>query len=89
MMYMAPFYWLFVPIELISGTLRGMGNTLVPTIITAVGVCVLRVVWMFGVVPLWHEILAITISYPISWLLTSVAFIVYYGRIKNKLMPER
>ena len=39
MMYMAPSYWLYGPIEIISGSLRGMGDTLIPTIITAVGRC--------------------------------------------------
>ena len=88
MLYMAPCYWLFVPIELLSGALRGMGDTLVPTIITAVGICVLRVVWMFTVVPAWHEIFAITVSYPISWILTAGAFIIYYNHAKRRLIPQ-
>lgn len=87
LMYMAPCYWLFVPIEMVSGSLRGMGNTVTPTIITAMGICVFRTIWMFTVVPMWHEILAITISYPISWILTSTAFIFYYNHVKRQLMP--
>ncbi len=87
MMCMVPGYVLYVPIELISGALRGMGDTLIPTVITAVGICALRVLWIFVVVPLWHDILAITISYPISWLLTSAAFILYYARVRRKLLP--
>ena len=87
MMCMVPGYVLYVPIELISGALRGMGDTLIPTVITAVGICALRVLWIFAVVPLWHDILAITISYPISWLLTSAAFILYYARVCRKLLP--
>lgn len=87
MMCMVPGYVLYVPIELISGALRGMGDTLIPTVITAVGICALRVLWIFAVVPFWHDILAITISYPISWLLTSAAFILYYARVRRKLLP--
>ena len=87
MMCMVPGYVLYVPIELISGALRGMGDMLIPTVITAVGICALRVLWIFAVVPLWHDILAITISYPISWLLTSAAFILYYARVRRKLLP--
>ncbi len=86
---MVPGYVLYVPIELISGSLRGMGDTLIPTIITAAGICALRVAWIFAVVPVWHEILAITISYPISWLLTSTAFIFYYANVRRKLLPVR
>ena len=84
---MVPGYVLYVPIELISGALRGMGDTLIPTVITAVGICALRVLWIFAVVPLWHDILAITISYPISWALTSTAFLLYYARVRRKLLP--
>jgi len=89
LLYMAPCYWLFVPIEMISGSLRGMGDTVIPTIITAMGICVFRTIWMFTVVPFWHEILAITISYPISWIMTSAAFMVYYNLVKNRLMPQK
>lgn len=88
LLYMAPCYWLYVPIELISGSLRGMGNTVIPTMITAVGICVFRTVWMFAVVPQWQEILAITISYPISWILTGSAFIFYYNKMKKRLLPR-
>ena len=85
MRHITPWYWLFVPIEMISGALRGMGRTLVPTLITALGICVFRIIWMFGVVPGWHEIRAITLSYPISWLLTAAAFLVYYLSVRRQL----
>ena len=85
MRHITPWYFVFVPIEMISGALRGMGRTLVPTLITAAGICVFRVTWMFGVVPAWHEIRAITISYPISWALTSAAFILYYPSARRRL----
>lgn len=88
MVWMAPWYWLFVPIEMISGTLRGMGDTLKPALITAAGICALRVVWMFLLVPRWHEVFAITLSYPISWLLTSIAFVFYYGCVKGRMLPK-
>ena len=80
----APWYWLFVPVEVLSGSLRGMGDTLVPTIITAVGICFTRVLWVFVLVPHWHTIQAVTISYPITWGLTSLAFFIYYLCFRKK-----
>ena len=88
MLYMAPWYWLFVPVEIISGSLRGMGDTIVPTFITAVGICLVRVVWIFTVVPLWHDMLAVTVSYPLTWGLTAVAFIVYFLCFRRKRLVE-
>ena len=80
----APWYWLYVPVEVLSGSLRGMGDTLIPTIITAVGICLMRVLWVFALVPRWHTIEAVTISYPVTWGLTSLAFTIYYFRFRKK-----
>lgn len=76
--YIAPWYWLYVPIEIFSGGFRGMGDTLIPTIITALGICFLRVAWVFTVVRAWHDIQAVCISYPLSWVITGLAFVIYY-----------
>ena len=62
-----------------------MGITLFPTLLTALGICVFRSFWMFAVVPTQPVIETITVSYPISWLLTSLAFILYYLYARRKL----
>ena len=77
-LYIAPWYWTYAPIEIFSGCFRGLGDTLIPTLITAAGVCLIRVVWVFTVVPAWRDIRSVAISYPISWTITSLAFTVYY-----------
>lgn len=74
----APSYVLFIFIEILSSALRGMGNVLIPMLMTCGGVCVLRVLWVFLVVPRWPGVSGILMSYPISWGLTAVLFIVYY-----------
>ena len=80
-------YWLYIPIEMISGTLRGMGDALIPTAITVIGICALRAVWVFAVVPVWHTEAAIMCSYPISWVLCSVTFVFYYRRYRRTHFP--
>ena len=42
------------------------------------GVCVLRLVWLFTVVPAHHTIEAVELSYPITWAVTSAAVLIYY-----------
>ena len=81
-------YWLYIPIEMISGTLRGMGDALIPTAITVIGICALRAAWVFAVVPLWHTEAAIMCSYPISWVLCSVTFVFYYRRYRRTHFPR-
>ena len=74
----APSYVLFIFIEILSSALRGMGNVLVPMIMTCTGVCILRILWIFLAVPHWPGVKTILMSYPISWGLTAVLIIVYY-----------
>ena len=54
-------------------------------LLTAAGICVFRVIWMFGVVPRFPEMRTITLSYPISWTLTTLAFLIYYPRARRRL----
>ena len=72
-----PLYVSFVPIDLLSGGMRGMGNSLAPMLIICFGVCIFRVVWLFTAVPLNNNIITIVLSYPISWILTSIVMIIY------------
>lgn len=75
---MVPFYSIYVIIEILSGALRGTGNVLIPMLLTCGGVCLLRLVWIGVMLPIHREILTITLSYPISWSITAVLFILYY-----------
>lgn len=83
-LYIAPWYWLYAPIEIFSGCFRGLGDTLIPTLITAIGVCLTRVVWVFTVVPAWRDIRSVCLSYPVSWAITSLTFAVYYFAFVRK-----
>lgn len=78
MVYMATFYVTYVPIEIFSGAIKGAGDSVTPMVITLIGVCVLRVAWVLIVVPIWHNLFTLSISYPVSWVITSLIFIIYY-----------
>ena len=85
---MAPFYILFSFIEIYSCALRGMGDVIIPMIMTMTGVCGFRVLWSIFVVPMKPSMELISWSYPISWALTAVCFIVYYRYKIKKLCKE-
>ena len=86
---MVPTFWTYVFIEIFSGSLRGMGDSFIPMIRTSMGVCILRVIWLFTVVPLRPEISTVIYSYPITWSVTSVLFIIYYIYYTKRQLPER
>lgn len=76
--FLVPAFFTYVPIEILSGSLRGMGNSLIPMILTALGVCLLRVVWIFTAVRIWRNINVLILSYPLAWAVTSIFFIIYF-----------
>lgn len=72
--------------DVTTGSLRGMGASLVPMIISVLGVCGVRIGWIYTVfqIPQFHSIQSLYISYPISWGITFlselVAFIIIYRK---------
>ncbi len=76
---LTPFYAVFTPVEVLSGALRGIGDVMIPTVITICGVCVLGIIWVMTAVPVRHEVSTIMVGYPVTWLLSGIAFIVYYA----------
>ena len=78
----APTYITYICIEILGGAVRGCGDAFIPMVITGVGVCLLRIVWIFVAVPLHHEISTVVLSYPITWAVTSIASIIYYKKGK-------
>ena len=75
-----PLYFCYVSIEILSGALRGMGESLVPMMMTVVGICVLRIAWLYGAFPLNPTVRMLVFGYPVTWAATSVMFILYYLR---------
>ena len=78
MRLVSPFYFTYVCIEVLAGAVRSAGDALIPMIMTCIGVCVLRVIWIFVAVPISPTLETIVVSYPITWAATSLLFVIYY-----------
>ncbi|MDY4690882.1 MAG: MATE family efflux transporter [Atopobiaceae bacterium] len=76
--FVSPFYVFYSLGDNISGMIRGSGESVRPMIITIMGTCVFRVVWLLAVVPLHHSIESVLVSYPVTWGLTLLIFVWYY-----------
>ncbi|MGN1157994.1 MAG: MATE family efflux transporter [Agathobacter sp.] len=88
MSIIAPFYILFTFIEILSCALRGMGDVILPMIMTILGICGFRIIWVLFVVPLNPCIATIASNYPVSWGITALFFIVYYN-VKVRGLEKR
>ena len=78
MRFLLPFYILYIPNGVFFSTLRGMGDSLRPSLITFLGVCVLRIAWVAFVFPHFATVKALLICFPVSWSVTAVTYSVYY-----------
>lgn len=85
LLQITPWYIVFVFIEILSGSLRGISDVVIPMIITICGVCLLRIVWVIGALKIRPTIPVIIFSYPITWIITAILFIIYYLYRTKKL----
>lgn len=77
---LAPFFFTYICIEIFSGAVRGVGDTVLPTLMTLVGICLLRTVWLLVIAPAQNSVPFTLYCYPITWSITSVLFVLYYLR---------
>lgn len=77
-MLSVPFYLIFAWTDDIAAIIRGSGEGFWPMVIFVLGTCVVRVAWMLVAVPRSNSIITAVVSYPIAWLVTALAFVVYY-----------
>ena len=83
-------YFLCGLMEVGCGIMRGMGKAMQPMIVSLLGSCVFRIIWVYTVCPLFPEnIIALYISYPISWILTGGTHYIFCIYFYKKLMKKR
>ena len=66
---------------------RGLGRSLIPTIIVVLGSCVFRVIWVYTIFAHFHTIPSLYLLYPFSWILTAAAEIGYFIHCFRRLRP--
>lgn len=84
MYLIAPFYAVYVFCDVLPSALRGMGDTLMPMLITLIGTSATRVLWVFFIVPLQPNLMTVLTCYPVSWGITALVFILYYFKKISK-----
>lgn len=71
--------------EISGGSLRGIGHSLLPAVITVLGSCVLRIVYIYTLFPLFSDsFVMLVIIYPITWIITGAAMLVAYFVISRR-----
>ena len=83
-----PFYFLVPLYEVGGAALRGIGHSLAPAVLTVLGTCVLRLIWVFTVCRIWPDYRVLMLVYPITWALTGAAIMVCYFLVDRKLAKK-
>lgn len=78
-------YWICGMMDTTVGLTQGLGNTLVPMIVSVCGVCGIRLLWLFTVFPFFHTPTVLFLSYTVTWILTTAAQFILFLRTKHKL----
>lgn len=84
MMIICTTYVLCGIMDTMIGCLRGFGASISPLIISIVGVCVLRTVWIYTVFPIYNTPTMLYMCFPVSWAVTIVAQFICYFVVKKK-----
>lgn len=78
--------WIACSYEISSASLRGLGYSMLPAVLTIFGTCVLRLGWIFFYCPSHPGFQNLMVVYPISWVLTGVMVVVaHYIVFRHKI----
>lgn len=81
----ASFYFLCGLMEVVSGSVRGLGYSLLPTLVSLAGACLLRIIWVFTVFQHFHTLFSLYLSWPVSWALTVTVHLICYAFVRRKV----
>ncbi len=85
--FFCPFYWMLGILQVLAGTIRGVGKTFQAMMVFLFSLCIFRVIWIFGVLRISHELFGVMTAYPASWCVGMIMILLYAW--KGKWMPGR
>ena len=74
--------------DVFSGSIRGMGYSVMPMLVSLTGACLFRIVWIFTVFQWSHTLFTLYISYPISWVLTTLVYVGCYFVVRRQVRQK-
>lgn len=86
LLYICVPYFVCGIMDTMTGVLRGLGYSIMPMIVSLMGACVLRIVWVktFCQMPQFHHVEYVYMSYIVTWTITATAHIICYMVVMKK-----
>ncbi|MBQ3512756.1 MAG: MATE family efflux transporter [Lachnospiraceae bacterium] len=85
--YICSVYALCGMMDVMVGMLRGLGYSVMPMIVSLIGACALRLIWLATLFQMeqFHTVQMIYLTYPISWTITLLAHIICFIIVRRRL----
>lgn len=81
-------YFICGLMDCMVGSLRGLGYSVLPMIVSLTGACGFRILWIFTVFAVYRSLPMLYLSYPVSWLITAAAHMITFHIIRKKLPKQ-
>ncbi len=82
------FYFPCGMMDVSAGSVRGMGYSVLPMLVSLVGACLLRIVWIYTIFRAFPTLKVLYLSYPVTWVLTLAAHLLCFLIIRHKVFPK-
>ena len=81
-------YFLCGIMDTMVGSIRGIGYSVMPMLVSLTGACGLRILWIFTIFQ-WHRtLMTLYISYPVTWIVTAAAHFICFMIVGKRLPKE-
>lgn len=81
-----PVYFIYSLFEVTGGVVRGIGKSVPSMIIVIVNLCLIRILLLEIVDRTVHSVEAVAALYPVTWLLATVSFVIYYLHVRKEML---
>jgi putative MATE family efflux protein len=87
--YTFPLYFLAGIMGIMPGAIRGHGSSLPPSLITIFGTCGIRIVWVYTVFAMHHDLSILYLVHPITWVFTITALTINYVIVLRRTIKKQ
>ena len=87
-MFIGPMMWMEVFMTGFSSALKGLGKAKESMLISVCAICGFRILWLNTVFLVFHTYTVILLSWPVSWVLITAIYIIYYKKVRDTLPRE-
>ena len=75
-------------LDVFVNSLRGMGSSSLPTILMIIGICGVRLIWIYTMFPIHRSLQTIYLCFPLSWIITSIVEFLLWILVYRKVVLQ-